>query len=173
MSSESRRDDWNANTATSRPYGARTVLLVQLTPSSELLGYFRLSLRDKDMRVATKPCCRTDWTCPRTNGRIGAAVIRPLESLEKVVNKFLFELEAQLAEKQVTLSVDESARNWLAEHGYDPKMGARPMARLIQEKIKKPLAEELLFGDLVQGGHVHITLEDGEFNFAIEVGEVV
>ena len=113
---------------------------------------------------------------PEFRNRLDAIIqFQPLslESLEKVVNKFLFELEAQLAEKQVTLSVDESARNWLAEHGYDPKMGARPMARLIQEKIKKPLAEELLFGDLVQGGHVHITLEDGEFNFAIEVGEVV
>ena len=113
---------------------------------------------------------------PEFRNRLDAIIqFQPLsfESLEKVVNKFLFELEAQLAEKQVTLTVDESARRWLAENGYDPKMGARPMARLIQEKIKKPLAEELLFGELVQGGHLHITLEDGEFNFAIEVGEAV
>ena len=113
---------------------------------------------------------------PEFRNRLDAIIqFQPLsfESLEKVVNKFLFELEAQLAEKQVSLTVDEIARQWLAENGYDPKMGARPMARLIQEKIKKPLAEELLFGELVQGGHVHITLEDGEFNFAIEVGEAV
>ena len=60
------------------------------------------------------------------------------------------------------LEVDESARRWLAKEGYDERMGARPMQRLIQEKVKKPLAEDLLFGDLVNGGTVHVTLEDGE-----------
>ena len=96
------------------------------------------------------------------------------ESLEKVVSKFLFELESQLAEKQVTISVDEDVKSWLAEHGYDPKMGARPMARLIQEKIKKPLAEALLFGELSKGGgHVHLSLQDEELSFAMEVAEEV
>lgn len=95
------------------------------------------------------------------------------DSLEKVVSKFLFELESQLAEKQVTISVNEDVKAWLAEHGYDPKMGARPMARLIQEKIKKPLAEALLFGDLSEGGHVGVSLQDGELDFAMEVAEEV
>ena len=95
-------------------------------------------------------------------------------SLEKVVSKFLFELESQLAEKQVTISVDEEVKSWLAEHGYDPKMGARPMARLIQEKIKKPLAEALLFGELSKGGgHVHLSLRDDELSFAMDVAEEV
>jgi ATP-dependent Clp protease ATP-binding subunit ClpA len=96
------------------------------------------------------------------------------ESLEKVVSKFLFELEAQLTEKQVTISVDEDVKSWLAERGYDPKMGARPMARLIQEKIKKPLAEALLFGELSEGGgHVHVSLQDDQLSFAMEVAEEV
>jgi ATP-dependent Clp protease ATP-binding subunit ClpA len=70
-------------------------------------------------------------------------------------------LEAQLQDKGVTLDVDDSAREWLAEHGFDAKMGARPMARIIQEHIKKPLAEELLFGRLARGGHLVIRAEDG------------
>ncbi|MEY4718790.1 MAG: hypothetical protein RL563_1408 [Pseudomonadota bacterium] len=85
-----------------------------------------------------------------------------------VVDKFIFELEAILADKHVTLTLEPGARAWLAERGYDEKMGARPMARLIQEKIKKPLAEDLLFGRLVNGGHVRIDVENGELNFAIE-----
>ena len=85
-----------------------------------------------------------------------------------VVDKFIFELEAVLAEKNVTMSLGADARIWLAERGYDEKMGARPMARLIQEKVKKPLAEDLLFGRLVNGGHVRIFVENEELKFSIE-----
>ena len=84
-----------------------------------------------------------------------------------VVNKFLLELEVQLEAKHVALEIDDEARAWLAEHGYDKKMGARPMARLIQEQIKRPLAEELLFGRLSQGGHVTVTVEKEKLKFAI------
>jgi len=90
-----------------------------------------------------------------------------------VVDKFIFELEAVLADKHVTLTLEPSARAWLAERGYDEKMGARPMARLIQEKIKKPLAEDLLFGRLVNGGHVRIDVEIGELVFSIESKQLV
>jgi ATP-dependent Clp protease ATP-binding subunit ClpA len=84
-------------------------------------------------------------------------------TIERVVDKLLVEAEAQLEQKQVSISVDEPARAWIAKRGYDPKMGARPMARIIQEFIKRPLAEELLFGKLVNGGHVEVSLsEDGE-----------
>ena len=84
-------------------------------------------------------------------------------SVKFVVDKFLTELQAQLEDKHVLLDVDDSARDWLVEHGYDPLMGARPMARLIQDKIKRPLAEQILFGDLAEhGGTVHVTLRDGE-----------
>ncbi len=86
----------------------------------------------------------------------------------QVVDKFIFELEAQLQDQQVTLEVQESARLWLAERGYDPKMGARPMARLIQQHIKKPLAEELLFGQLAKGGHLLISAGDDGLAFDIK-----
>jgi ATP-dependent Clp protease ATP-binding subunit ClpA len=85
-----------------------------------------------------------------------------------VVDKFLFELEQQLEEKRVALSVASEVRDWLAERGYDPQMGARPMARVIQEHIKKALAEELLFGRLAQGGRVRVDVVDGELSFDIE-----
>jgi len=85
------------------------------------------------------------------------------DTIERVVDKLLVEAEAQLEQKRVSISVDEPARRWIAKKGYDPKMGARPMARVIQEFIKRPLAEELLFGKLVNGGHVEVTLsEDGD-----------
>ncbi|HRQ35866.1 MAG TPA: AAA family ATPase, partial [Chiayiivirga sp.] len=80
----------------------------------------------------------------------------------RVVDKFIIELETQLQEKHVSFSVDPEARRWLAEHGFDPQMGARPMARVLQEKIKRPLADELLFGALVGGGRVEVTVRDGE-----------
>jgi len=91
----------------------------------------------------------------------------------KVVDKFIFELEGQLHEHQVTLEVDESARLWLAEHGYDPKMGARPMERVIRQYIKKPLADELLFGQLTHGGHLVIHLEGDKLAFEIKGKEAV
>jgi len=83
-----------------------------------------------------------------------------IDIINNVVDKFIIELEAQLEEKHVTLDVDEQARLWLATHGYDPLMGARPMARLIQENIKKPLAEELLFGQLEKGGNVVVSANE-------------
>lgn len=82
------------------------------------------------------------------------------DTIKNVVDKFLVELQAQLDTKKVYVEVDEEARNWLAEHGYDKIMGARPMERLIKETIKKPLAEELLFGKLTHGGFVQVSLEN-------------
>ncbi len=83
-------------------------------------------------------------------------------TIERVVDKLLVEVETQLEQKGVSLSVDEVAREWIARKGYDPKMGARPMARVIQEHIKRPLAEDLLFGKLVGGGQVRVTVtQDG------------
>ena len=90
------------------------------------------------------------------------------KTITHVVDKFLFELEGQLDEKKVNIFVEPEAKVWLAEHGYDEKMGARPMARLIQEKIKKPLAEELLFGKLAHGGQVRVDVADGELIFDIQ-----
>jgi ATP-dependent Clp protease ATP-binding subunit ClpA len=89
------------------------------------------------------------------------------EHIAKVVDKFIFELEGQLQDKGVSLIVGEEARVWLAEKGYDPKMGARPMARVIKNEIKKPLAEELLFGRLASGGTVKVDVQDGKLEFEI------
>lgn len=108
---------------------------------------------------------------PEFRNRLDAIIqFKPLDIsiVGHVVDKFIFELEALLADKHVTLSLDSEARLWLAEHGCDLKMGARPMARLIQEKIKKPLANDLLFGKLSQGGHVTIQVVNKELSFAIE-----
>jgi ATP-dependent Clp protease ATP-binding subunit ClpA len=90
-------------------------------------------------------------------------------SVARVVDKLVVELEAKLGSNNVTLELDDAARNWIAERGYDPKMGARPMARIIQEHIKRPLAEELLFGSLADGGHVRIGVgEDGQLELKPE-----
>ena len=83
-------------------------------------------------------------------------------TIERVVDKLIVEVEMQLEQKGVTITLDDAARSWIAKEGYDPKMGARPMARTIQEHIKRPLAEELLFGRLAGGGHVRVSVsEDG------------
>jgi ATP-dependent Clp protease ATP-binding subunit ClpA len=93
------------------------------------------------------------------------------EHILRVVDKFLIELESQLTEKHVTLYVDADARRWLAEHGFDPQMGARPMARVIQEKVKRALADELLFGKLADGGVVRLSVLDGELKVDCESAE--
>jgi ATP-dependent Clp protease ATP-binding subunit ClpA len=94
------------------------------------------------------------------------------QTILSVVDKFLFELEQQLEEKHVTLSVDAAVKEWLAERGYDPQMGARPMARVIQEEIKKPLADELLFGRLARGGRLQVSVAEGKLRFEIEEAAV-
>lgn len=102
---------------------------------------------------------------PEFRNRLDAIIqFKTLEPriVANVVDKFLIELESQLEEKRVRLVVDDSARAWLAERGYDPLMGARPMARVIQEHVKKPLAEEILFGRLREGGEVHLDVEGDE-----------
>ena len=84
-----------------------------------------------------------------------------------MVDKYLSELETQLAKKHVSLHVDNTARTWFAQHGYDKAMGARPMARLIQEKIKKPIADELLFGRLIHGGQLLVTSSNDSLQLII------
>jgi len=87
------------------------------------------------------------------------------EIVARVVDKFVMQLEAQLADRNVTIELSSAAREWLSEKGYDPLYGARPLARVIQEYIKKPLAEELLFGRLAKGGAVKVGLKDGALSF--------
>jgi ATP-dependent Clp protease ATP-binding subunit ClpA len=89
------------------------------------------------------------------------------ETVSRVVDKFILQLELQLAEQNVHIQFDSDAREWLASRGYDKLMGARPMARLLQEKVKQPLAEELLFGKLAHGGEVHISVKEGALAFEL------
>ena len=101
----------------------------------------------------------------RLDATIGFKSLAP-ETVGKVADKFIMQLEEQLADRNVTIELTDEARKWLAEKGYDPKFGARPLARVIQENIKKPLAEELLFGKLDKGGSVQVRVgKDGKLGF--------
>jgi ATP-dependent Clp protease ATP-binding subunit ClpA len=92
----------------------------------------------------------------------------PKETILQVVEKFVLQLEAQLLDRGVTIELTEEAAQWIADKGYDDKMGARPLARVIQEHLKKPLAEELLFGKLAKGGVVKVSVKDGKLDLASE-----
>lgn len=92
----------------------------------------------------------------------------PQKVILSIVDKFLTEVQGQLDDKQVNLHVDDAARHWFAKHGYDENMGARPMARLISDKIRRPLANEILFGKLMQGGDVYVSLKNDELDIRIE-----
>ena len=89
------------------------------------------------------------------------------EVIGKVVDKFVMQLEGQLSDRNVTIELTTAAREWLAKRGYDKRMGARPLGRVIQQEIKKPLADHLLFGDLITGGHVKVDVVDGKPTFVI------
>ena len=111
---------------------------------------------------------------PEFRNRLDAIVpfsaLKP-ETVEKVVDKFVMQLEAQLSERNVTIELSDEARAYLAKEGYDPAMGARPLTRIIQEKVKRPLAEELLFGKLTNGGVVLVDFQDDEITFSFEEGD--
>jgi len=108
---------------------------------------------------------------PEFRNRLDAVIsfgALPKEVIMQVVEKFVLQLEAQLMDRNVTIELTPPAAAWLADKGYDDKMGARPLGRVIQEYIKKPLAEELLFGKLAKGGNVKVSLKDGKLYLGIE-----
>ena len=154
----------------------RNVILVMTTNAGAVdmsrgsIGFLEQDVRHDGMEAIKK------LFTPEFRNRLDAIVqFAPLSPsvIETVVDKLLTELQAQLDQKRVTIEVDEAARVWLAKEGYDEKMGARPMQRLIQDKIKRPLAEDLLFGRLAEkGGVVHITERDGDLALEVE-GEAV
>jgi ATP-dependent Clp protease ATP-binding subunit ClpA len=128
------------------------------------IGFTKIDRVGEDKEAITKAFT------PEFRNRLDAIIsfdhLTP-EVVAHVVNKFIFRLESQLADRNVTIQLDEPARAWLVERGYDRANGARPMARLIAEKIKKPLADEVLFGKLSKGGTVKVTVDAGELAFAI------
>ncbi|WP_425998897.1 ATP-dependent Clp protease ATP-binding subunit ClpA [Caulobacter sp. DWR1-3-2b1] len=108
---------------------------------------------------------------PEFRNRLDAVVaFKPLtpEIIRQVVHKFVMQMEAQLADRNVTIELSDDAADWLAKNGFDELYGARPLGRVIQEHIKKPLADDILFGRLVRGGHVKIILKDSKIDFEIE-----
>jgi ATP-dependent Clp protease ATP-binding subunit ClpA len=107
---------------------------------------------------------------PEFRNRLDAVIsfgALPKDVILKVVEKFVLQLEAQLMDRDVSIELTKSAAEWLGDKGYDDRMGARPLARIIQEHIKRPLAEELLFGKLVKGGLVRVTVREGELKLDI------
>ena len=111
---------------------------------------------------------------PEFRNRLDATVMfdsLPIEVIRKVARKFLDELDGQLGEKKVELDVSPAAIDWFVEHGYDKAMGARPMARMVQNTLKAPLANEILFGKLTNGGTAHVDVKDGQITIECEPGE--
>ena len=149
----------------------RNVVLVMTTNAgAEETGRRSIGFSEQDHSTDGMEALKRFFT-PEFRNRLDAVVqFSPLghETIKSVVDKFVFELEHQLADKKVSIMVDAEARAWIAEKGYDPKMGARPMARVIQNHIKKPLANELLFGSLLGGGSVRVYVAGTELAFAIE-----
>ncbi len=146
----------------------RNVILIMTTNAgaAELakpaIGFGR-TIREGDDKEAINRTFSPEFR-NRLDAMIGFASLPP-EVVAKVVEKFVFQLEAQLSDRNVTIELTDDARKWLAEKGYDRAMGARPLARVIQEHIKKPLADELLFGKLAKGGTVRVAVEDGKLAF--------
>jgi ATP-dependent Clp protease ATP-binding subunit ClpA len=152
----------------------RNVILIMTTNAGAAemakspVGFEREMRVEEDMEAITK------MFTPEFRNRLDAIVpfqnLKP-ETVEKVVDKFVTQLEGQLADKNVTIELSSEARAYLAKAGYDPAMGARPLARVIQEKVKRPLAEEILFGKLTKGGLVTVDVKDGKLTFEFEEEE--
>jgi ATP-dependent Clp protease ATP-binding subunit ClpA len=124
----------------------------------------------REMRVGEDEDAIKRMFTPEFRNRLDAVIaFAPLtqEVVARVVEKFVMQLEAQLADRNVTIELSSAAKEWLAERGYDKLYGARPLARVIQEHIKKPLAEELLFGRLAKGGAVKVAMKEGKLDFEI------
>ena len=152
----------------------RNVILIMTTNAgaAELarapMGFERSVRVDEDKDAINK------MFTPEFRNRLDAIVpFKALaqETMVRVVDKFIAQMEAQLTEKNVALILTDAAREWLAKKGYDPAMGARPLSRVIQEHVKRPLAEELLFGDLIEGGTVQIDAVDDKIVFSMDRGK--
>jgi len=150
----------------------RNVILVMTTNAgAQEMSRASIGFTTQDHSSDGMSVIRKSFT-PEFRNRLDAIIqfdVLDEPSVIRVVDKLIVELEAKLGSNNVTLELDDASRRWIADRGYDPKMGARPMKRIIQEHIKRPLADELLFGKLAEGGHVRVTVgENGELAFDIE-----
>ncbi len=155
-----------------RPADFRNIVLVMTTNAgAQEMSRASIGFTHQDHSSDGMAIIKKSFT-PEFRNRLDAIIqFASLDSrsVARVVDKLVVELEAKLGSNNVTLELDDAARSWIAERGYDPKMGARPMARIIQEHIKRPLAEELLFGRLADGGHVRICVgADGKLELKAE-----
>jgi ATP-dependent Clp protease ATP-binding subunit ClpA len=155
----------------------RNVVLVMTTNAgAEVMSRRSIGFASQDHSTDGMEELKKTFT-PEFRNRLDAVIqFAPLSInvIQNVVDKFVDELQHQLDDKDVVLHLDQTAKEWLAEHGYDEKMGARPMARLIQDELKKPLAESILFGELAEtGGDVFITADEEGIKLSVEAHEAV
>jgi len=146
-----------------------TILIMTTNAGAELMSRSSMGFTLQDNTLDAGEAIKKVFT-PEFRNRLDAVIqFKALDTnvILNVVDKFLIELEAQLEAKKVTMTVSDAARNWLAGKGYDPTMGARPMARVIQDEIKQVLADELLFGKLTSGGRVKIDVVDDQLSCQI------
>src|SRR5690606_10538394 len=148
----------------------RNVILIMTTNAgAQEMSRSSIGFTSQDHSTDAMEVIRRMFT-PEFRNRLDSIIqFAPLDTavIRTVVDKFLIELQTQLDDKKVTLHVDDAAIDWFVEHGYDRSMGARPMLRLVQNKIKRPLAEDILFGRLVQGGDVHVGVVHGDIHLEI------
>jgi ATP-dependent Clp protease ATP-binding subunit ClpA len=151
----------------------RNVILIMTTNAGaadlarQAYGFTRIKREGDDVEAINRTFA------PEFRNRLDAIITfahLSSEIIAQVVEKFVLQLEAQLSDRDVTIELSEDAAKWLIEHGYDEQMGARPMARTIQENIKKPLADEVLFGKLKSGGHVRVIVITDEESGSKKLG---
>lgn len=148
----------------------RHVILVMTTNAgAEEMVRASIGFNEQDHSTDGLAVIRRKFSPEFRNRLDGIIQFKPLqpEAIDLIVEKLITELQNRLTEKHVAIEIDDNARDWLASHGYDRQMGARPMARLVKDRLKKPLANELLFGVLAEGGKVLVTVENGELHVDI------
>ncbi|MEM6817865.1 MAG: ATP-dependent Clp protease ATP-binding subunit ClpA [Pseudomonadota bacterium] len=149
----------------------RNVVLVMTTNSgAQEMSRASIGFTQQDHSTDGMEVIRKTFS-PEFRNRLDSIIqFAPLDahSIARVVDKLVVELEGRLLSSNVTLELDDAARDWIADRGYDKAMGARPMARIIQKHIKRALADDLLFGDLAEGGHVRVSVVDGELSLQCE-----
>ncbi|HRH21121.1 MAG TPA: AAA family ATPase, partial [Brevundimonas sp.] len=164
-------DNGTLTDAVGKTVDFRNVVLIMTTNAGAAdnarasIGFGRSKVEGEDEKAIQR------LFTPEFRNRLDAVVaFKPLtpEVIRLVVRKFIKQLETQLADRNVTIALTDEAADWLAENGFDELYGARPLARVIQENIKQPLADDILFGRLTRGGHVRVALKDGKIAFEID-----